>query len=101
MNGGFIPTQNMQTQNYMNNISDWTDNQKMKISVEKSKIMLFNFTKKYQFSTRIYMNNQLLDIVNETRLLGYELTADLTTRKNTECLVKKGFQRMIILHKLY
>ena len=39
--------------------------------------------------------------MNQTKLLGLILSNDLTTKSNTTNLVKKGYQRMIILHKLY
>ena len=63
--------------------------------------MIFNFTKNFQFSTRVYLNNTLLEIISETRLLGTIVSADLTWHKNTEHLVKKGYQRMTMLRKLY
>ena len=74
---------------------------KMKLNVKKSKVMVFNFTEDYQFSTRLYLENTLLEIVNETKLLGTIITSDLKWSKNNEMLVKKGYQRMMILRKLY
>ena len=46
------------------------------------------------------MNNELLEIVNQTTILGLILTNDLTWRKNTDHLVKKANFRMIILRNL-
>ena len=71
----------------------------MKLNESKSKLRIFNRTRNYQFSTRI--NNSLLEIVNETRLLGTILTSDLSWHKNSESLALKGYQRMVILRKLY
>ena len=62
--------------------------------------MIFNFTRDYQFSTRLLINGTLLETLDEMKLLGTLITSDLTWSANTESLVK-GFQRMIILHKLY
>ena len=73
----------------------------MQLNAKKSKVMIFNCTKNYQFSTRLYINNALLEIIEETKLLGTIISSDLTWTSNTEMLVKKGYQRMIILHKLY
>ena len=72
----------------------------MLLNEEKSKVMILNFTKKYKFSTRIYMNNTLLEIVNETRILGLILSDDLSWRKNTDNLITKANARMIIVRKL-
>ena len=63
--------------------------------------MIFNCTKNFQFSTRLYLENNLLEIISETKLLGTIITSDLKWHKNTEMITRKGFQRMIILRKLY
>ena len=51
--------------------------------------MLFSFTHKYQFSTRLELNGQVLDTVSETKLLGTILTNDLRWDKNTENMVRE------------
>ena len=63
--------------------------------------MIFNFTHNYQFSTRIHLNNSLLDIIQQTRLLGTVVSTDLTWHENTQYMVQRGYQRMTILRKLY
>ena len=63
--------------------------------------MIFNFTDNFQFSTRLYLENTLLEVISQTRLLGTVISSDLKWHKNTEVIVKRGYQRMIILHKLY
>ena len=42
-----------------------------------------------------------MEIISETKLLGTIVSADLKWHQNTEMLIKKGYQRMILLHKLY
>ena len=74
---------------------------KMKLNQKKSKIMIFNFTRNYQFGTRLYLENQLLETVQETKLLGTIISSDLTWWQNTNHLTKKGYQRLEILKKLY
>ena len=73
----------------------------MALNKTKTKYMVINFTKKFQFSTRLTLENQLLEEVSECKLLGLTLTNDLTWQKNTETIIKKANTRMIILHKLY
>ena len=97
----FLPSENIQSQVYLNGIETWTDDMKMKLNVKKSKVIIFNFTENYQFSTRLYLENTLLEIISETKLLGTIISSDLKWVKNTEMLVKKGYQRMLILHRLY
>ena len=63
--------------------------------------MIFNFTDDYQFATRLYMENVLLETIAQTKLLGTIVQSDLKWSANTDMIVKKGYQRMLILHKLY
>ena len=97
----YLPSSNIKSQRYLDSIEDWTKNNLMKLNVKKSKVMIFNYTKNFQFTTRLYLENTLLEIITETKLLGTILTSDLTWGRNTQFLVKKGYQRMIILQKLF
>ena len=57
--------------------------------------MVFNFTHDFQFNT--------IDSTwtTTTKLLGTNINLDLSWYANTEMLVKKAYQRMLMLHKLY
>ena len=52
INQKYLSNEYILTQNYANNISKWTEENKMKLNVQKTKVMIINFTKNYQFSTR-------------------------------------------------
>ena len=54
--------------------------------------MIFNFTKQYQFTTQLTVNNINIEVVNEAKLLGVILTNDLKWDKNTEYITKKQIQ---------
>ena len=97
----FVPTENLKTQTHTNQIHDWTVQNKMKLNNAKTKLMIFNETLNYQFSTRVYIEDTLLDIIEETKLLGTIITTDLSWEKNTQMLIKKAYSRMTILRKLY
>ena len=62
--------------------------------------MIFNFSNNYKFTTRLKVNNENLEIVNKTKLLGIILTDDLKWDANTTYLVKKAYQRMQLLRKI-
>ena len=96
----FIPPDNLNSQYYLDQISEWTKNQKMKINENKSKIMVFNFTKNYQFSTRLELEGKILETVSETKLLGTIVTNDLKWGKNTSFIVKKANKRLELLRKI-
>ena len=97
----FLPTENIKSQESLNRIQAWTDANKMKLNEKKSKVMVFNFTNDYQFATRLCIGDNLLETVESTKLLGTIIQSDLKWQENTDMLVKKGYQRMMILHKLY
>ena len=97
----YLPSSNVCSQQFMNNVAEWTQNNKMELNESKSKVMIFNYTRNYQFGTRIYLNNTILETITETRLLGSIVSSDLTWHKNSEMLTKKGYQRMIIHRNLY
>ena len=72
----------------------------MKLNAQKSKYMVFNFSRNYQFSTRLGINGNILEKVRSTRLLGLVINDDLTWTENTEIIVKNAYKRMVILRNL-
>ena len=96
----YIPSQNLSSQKSLNNIETWTSQNLAKLNVQKTKIMVFNFNDNFQFATRLHLDDTLLEITEESKLLGTIVTSDLKWQKNTEMLTKKAYQRMQILHKL-
>ena len=96
----FIPPENLQSQVWLNEISDWTSRQKMKINAKKTKTMFFNFTKNHQFDTRLHIENQNIEVINSTKLLGTVITSDLTWDLNTTEIVKKSNARMELLRRV-
>ena len=96
----YIPPENLKSQQFLKEIDAWTQNQKMKINSKKSKTMIFNFSRNHQFSTRLELSGEILEIVNDTKLLGTVISNDLRWEKNTQNIVKKANRRMEILRKI-
>ena len=80
----------MLTQQSLDQISNWTEENKMKLNKEKSKTMVFNFTNKFQFATSVSMENSTTEVISETKLLGVIINNKLDWDSNTQFLVKKG-----------
>ena len=93
-----IKNENLKTQSYINDINEWTENNMMKMNAKKTKIQIFNFSKKYQFTTSIKLQNQALEIVDEKRILGVYLTSNLKWDKQVDVLIKSANMRMRWLH---
>ena len=62
----FIPSEHLESQGYLNNIKKWTDDQKMVLNEKKTKVMIFNFTDNYKFTTKLSLNTVNLEIVQPT-----------------------------------
>ena len=96
----YIPAQNLESQNWLDQINEWTTNQKMLINQKKTKCMAFNYTDNYKCTTRLQLNNETVEVVDSTRLLGTIITENLTWDLNTQTIVKKANARMQLLRKV-
>ena len=97
----YLDPRNIKSQEYLDKIEEWTKSQKMKLNADKSSFMIFNFSKNYQFKTRLELEDIHLEQVNESRLLGLVLRDDLSWVSNTQSITKRANARMIILRNLY
>ena len=61
----YIPPANLQSQHWLDEINKWTVNQQMLINEKKTKNLIFNFTEKYQFSTRLLLNGSIVEILEK------------------------------------
>ena len=96
----YIPAENLKSQTWLDKINQWTVDQKMLINEKKTKAVIFNYTDNYQFTTRLQLNNQNVEIINSTKLLGTIVQNDLKWNKNTDFLVKKANARMELLRRV-
>ena len=71
----------------------------MKLNVEKTKNIIFNFSRNNQFTTDMELDGRVIETVNETKLLGTVITDKLDWNKNTEKIIKEANKRMVFLHK--
>ena len=96
----FIPPDSLKSQEYLEQKNSWTQDQKMKINTSKTKTVIFNFTKNYQFRTRLRLGGELLETVSERKLLGTILTSDMKWQPNTKNIVRKTYAKMELLRRL-
>ena len=87
--GQYIPNDALRTHHNLNDINEWTTNQKMIISEKKTKSMIINFTNNYQFGTRLSLNNTNLEIVNQMTILGTIITDKLKWDENCDMIIAK------------
>lgn len=53
----------------------------MKVNSKKSKVMIFTNYKNHTFATRLKLDNNDLEIINEVNILGTIVTSDLKWTK--------------------
>ena len=95
----FIPCENLKTQKYLEDINNWTEENKMMINQKKTLNIQFNFTKNKQFFSDIVLKEEKLKTVNQTKLLGTIITDELKWDENTKYIIRKANQKMRMLHK--
>ena len=96
----FIPSKNLKSQEWLDNINEWTVNQKMMVNEKKTKTIIFNFTHNYQFTTKLSINNKDIEVIDSTRLLGTIIQKSLKWDLNIAEIVRKANARMEILRRV-
>ena len=72
----------------------------MILNQKKTKVMIFNYTDNYKFTTRLELENEYLEVVDKAKLLGVIITNDLKWDENTSSLVKRANARLELLRKV-
>ena len=72
----------------------------MKINLNKTKLMLFNTCKSLDFEPNINLENCLIELVEEAKILGVIIQSDLKWNKNTEYMVRRASKKLWILRRL-
>ena len=88
-------------QNNLIKIDKFTVKNKMKINEKKTKIMIFNRSKKFDFPPELsFQSGEILECLNETKLLGVQLSSSLKWNSNTAAIYKKCMARMWLLRRM-
>ena len=97
IHGQYIQSKDLRTQKYLEEINQWTINQQMDINQKKTKAMIISFTNNHQFTTRLQLKGETVEIVESMKILGIIVTNKLDWYENTALLVKKVNMRMQLL----
>ena len=98
--GHFLNPVNCSLQNKINEISDYARHNEMVINVEKTKVMLFNTSRKYDFLPSISIDGNTLEVVEKYKLLGLVISSNLKFNDNTAYICKRGFAKLYLLRRL-
>ena len=72
----------------------------MRLNTGKTKTILFNTAKNWDFLPEIQVDGQNLEVVEDYKLLGVMISSDLKWDKNTEHITKKAYNRLWMIRRL-
>ena len=98
--GHLLPPEASIMNSEMEKLCRYTEEHQMEINIRKSKVMLFNPHRRYDFMPDIQINNQPLEVVEKTKLLGIILTSNLKWSENTKNLTSRAYSRLWTLRRL-
>ena len=81
-------------------IREYSEENQMKLNLSKTKFMLFNPTKNYDFIPDLTVDNINLESVDELKLLGLKITNDLSWKSNTKHMVLRAYKKLWIVKRL-
>ena len=88
-------------QTNMRKIENFTKSNMMRINESKSKVMIFNKSKKYDFQPEFsFSEGGYLECLEEMRLLGVVLSSDLKWGANTKAILRKAMSKMWLIRRL-
>ena len=73
----------------------------MRINHEKTKVVVFNTSRKYDFPPKLsILDDVYLEVVEEFKLLGVIFQSNLRWQANTDFICKKAYSRLWMLRRL-
>ena len=91
----FLPTMEFATQDCIDKISSWSWMNRS----QKCNYMIFSRSST-EFTTRLHINDHLLERVSSFKLLGVQISEDLSWDKNCQEICRKAYSRISLLTKL-
>ena len=88
-------------QQNLTRIEEFTLRNQMKINEDKSKLMIFNKSRNFDFAPEIsFRNGELLEYLEETKLLGIQINSSLKWNSNTAVICTKSMSKMWLLRRM-
>ena len=93
-----LPPENSVLQHQLSDLLSFTNKNKMKINMKKTKILPFNMSSKFDFLPQLsFPNEEPLEVIYQTRLLGVTLSSDLTWSAHTKDITSRASRKLWIL----
>ena len=98
--GHVLPPQKSQVYKQLLKTDDYSNKNSMKMNEKKTKLMLFNPCRAWDFMPEFALKGNEIEMVEEMKLLGVVVRSDLKWTSNTENIVKKAYKRLWVLRRL-
>ena len=96
-----IPDNLNRTSTEMTKMVEYAKANFMTINRKKTKVLLFNPKRRnIDFQPEVKVQGELLEVVEQTRLVGLIISDDLKWKANTASLVKRAYAKIWILRRL-
>ena len=98
--GHSLPEGNSEVFKQLIETRKYADTNSMKINYKKTKVMVFNNCKKWDFMPQFEVEGNQIEFVEEMKMLGVVMRGDMKWSSNTKYIVEKGYTRLWILRRL-
>lgn len=98
--GHFLPPDKSTVAKKLYDVETYANEHLMKLNNKKTKLMLFNSARNYDFISSLKIGDDELETVETMRLLGVVLRSDLKWSTNTHEMTGKGYKKLWILKRL-
>ena len=95
-----LPKESDLIQQVFNRLQQFSSERQMVINRDKTKAILFNSGRNFDFLPEVKTNEGETLEVEETKLLGIIVRSDLSWQSNTKLFCEKGYSRLWILRNL-
>ena len=83
------------------NILEYAKLNDMKLNLKKSKFMLFNQCRNFDFMPSMQIDGCDIQLVESMRILGVVISTDMKFNRNTEYIIKRAFKKVWMIKRLY
>ena len=96
-----VPTDRTPLQAELHKMVQYCEDNRMKINSDKTKVVIFNTSRKYDFTPQLVLNDKTtLEVVEEFRLLGLTFQSNLGWQSNTNDICKRAYARIWMIRRL-
>ena len=95
-----LPEEASKVQKQLDTLERHAVKNEMKINKKKTKTMLFNTARSKDFSPKLKIKNETIELVEDMKLLGVKITSDLKWNENTNYITKKAYSRLWMIRRL-